>query len=154
MKTLDLLVLAGLALPAAAAFAQSKEPEMQLNSRARITAPTIAARPLVGRVTSRDSAVLILRSGLGASEVAVPMRTIELLEISKGHQRGRWALAGFGLGIGVGFVAGAAAELVHEGPSGDASFAPIGGAFLGMIVGPLIGAIAAPERWRQVAVPR
>jgi hypothetical protein len=152
MKTLSLLALACFCVHASAANAQSNEAQLRVNSRARITAPGIIPRPLVGQVLARDSVALILRPGRTAGDVSIPISAIERLEISRGHHRGRWAAAGLGMGLAAGFMAGAVVAFAGEGSAGDASFAPVGGAFLGMLVGPVIGAVAAPERWHPVAV--
>ena len=152
MKPVNLMALACICVYARAAGAQSNEPELRVNSRARVTAPGITPRPLVGRVLARDSAVLVMRPGREGADLTIPIPAIERLEISRGHHRGRWAAAGFGMGLAAGFMAGAVVAFTSEGSAGDADFAPVGGAFLGMLVGPVLGAIAAPERWHPVAV--
>ena len=145
MKPVNLIALACICVYARAAGAQSNEPELRVNSRARVTAPGITPRPLVGRVLARDSAVLVMRPGREGADLTIPIPAIE-------RHRGRWAAAGFGMGLAAGFMAGAVVAFTSEGSAGDADFAPVGGAFLGMLVGPVLGAIAAPERWHPVAV--
>jgi hypothetical protein len=152
MKSIVYLGLGLLLVPGGVAFSQAPDSTL-VRKRARIYAPTVQPEPLIGRVLARDSVTLVLRPDFTTNDVPVAFSAIRKMELSRGHQRGWWALAGFGVGLVGGVAVGSVIADNDHGTSGGANLAPVGAALVGMIAGPIIGAVAAPERWRPVAVP-
>jgi hypothetical protein len=122
-------------------------------SRVRLSVPSVSPDPLVGRVAALTADSLLLSRGSGV-HLQLDSRAIQRVEVSAGRHRVRWALAGAVVGMLVGGVAGGSAG----GKGDDSGLGALAGFVAGVIVGtPLgagVGALAAPERWRPVALPR
>jgi hypothetical protein len=147
------LALATTAAPAATADgAGSSDPPL----RVRVTAPTIVAGRIDGRIVAVDDANLTLLSG-GETRV-VPAEAVTRVEVRrKTHRKGRGvrigALAGLAVGVAVGFAAGddcgAADAPTIVCVSREASAAGVG--LAGALLGAGVGALAVPgERWELV----
>jgi hypothetical protein len=132
-------------------FAQELPP-LTTDSRVRITAPTIMAKPLEGNLAwiQPDTVVLLPR-------IRIPVNTISKFEISLGikplgqNVRNKaWKGALLGLGV----VAAAAADNYDDWDNRDNNkilFAVLGGSVMGGTLGGIYGALHRPEGW--VAVP-
>jgi hypothetical protein len=121
-------------------------------SRVRLTAPSIAEHPLVGRVAGLTVDSLLLERG-GGARLQIDSREVRALSVSAGHDRWRGALIGAGIGLLTGGVLGARAA-GHNDDTGLAAFVGfVAGVVVGTPLGAGVGALAAPERWIALPVP-
>lgn len=138
--------------------------------RLRVTAPTIAEKPIVGlvRSSSPDSITLFVpsdarRAGRLAPESkaeglehSIPLSSVRRLEVYEGRSHspvngmGKGLLVGAGIGLAIGI--GAATEdssWVCNG--GECLFyGTLGGAFWGIVFGGLFGAALGQDHWDDV----
>lgn len=146
---LILLLLAPAALTAQSGFSS---PLLRPDARVRVRLLPEPAGWTVGRVQSVAADTLTLRE---AAVTAVPLATIDRLEVSRGRARMRWTLGG----MGVGMIAG----IIYSRATLDDDPADIGGVqntadgvantILAMLMGGVAGYFIAPERWTHVALP-
>jgi hypothetical protein len=143
-------------------------PQLRPDARVRITAPMVAANPIVGTVVSVDARNLVLRRTDRNWLSQVPLVSIKRLEVSQGRQSsGKRALKGAGLGMlcggAVGMLTGILAAASYDNhDSGDIGlpsnklfvliFSPSLGAGVGLIGGTIWGALPR-ERWSAVSMP-
>jgi hypothetical protein len=143
-----LLVLAML-MPGARASAQEQPaPMLRDGMRVRVTAPSVMARR-VGTIRSLDSSGFVLGGSRPDDATWVPHAGVQIVEVSAGKRRAPYVLLGFLLGPVAGVAAGIGVCSMNTYIN-DPCFAPIGFGLTGFIVGPVIGAMLAPERWRRM----
>ena len=123
-------------------------------SRVRITAPSVAAKPLIGTIVAEDDDSLTIEVHGRRETVGVPRSALTKLEVSRSPSRhGRWAGRGALAGALVGGILGYAAGdsncddkwlcFSHEATAA-------GGIILLTPIGALIGALTSPgERWEE-----
>jgi hypothetical protein len=125
-------------------------------SRVRVSVAALAPEPVVGKVVSLTADTLLLSTG--SARLALESRGVRRLEVSTGRRRLPWALAGAGIGFLVGgTVGGYAAGHSGGGDQTDGLAALAGfvaGSILGIPIGGAVGAVAAPEHWTPVRLPR
>lgn len=141
-----LVVAAAMRLPA-----QSAAPlGVSVGQRVRVQAPALFGDKRKGDVFAPVGDTLFLKKK-DASVEPVPVNAISVLEVSRGRQRWLW---GF-LGATAGFFAGGllGVQTYDTGESDiDGILAATAGAAIGTVSGAIIGAIAAPERWKKIPV--
>ncbi|HYH82008.1 MAG TPA: hypothetical protein VEX86_19535 [Longimicrobium sp.] len=122
-------------------------------SRVRLSVPAIAENPLVGHIAGLTADSLLLARG-GGARLQIDSREVREMSISVGRARWRWALQGAVVGMLAGGVIGAraAAQGDHAGLESVVGF--VAGVIVGTPVGAGVGALAAPERWTPVRLPR
>lgn len=147
MKSVPVLLLA-LVLGSTPAHGQLLARPITSGEPVRVTAPSVAAAPIRGAFLSGERDTIRVATAGGSLIVGVPFSAVERLEVSRGRDRKRWAVIGAGAGGVAGLLLGA---LSASGSSGslDQSWAPLGGLIFGIPVGAVVGAIVAPERWRE-----
>lgn len=118
----------------------------------RITAPELAAAPIRGAFLSAERDTIRVATAGGSLILGVPYSAVQRFEVSRGRARMRWAMMGAGAGAIAGMLLGA---MSASGGSGslDESWAPLGGLVAGIPIGAVVGALVAPERWRDHPVP-
>ncbi len=131
-------------------------------SRVRVTAPSLAAKPIVGWIDAvgPTTMTLVVR---GDSVAVVPLHAVDRLELSvKRWSRGSRVKHAAGIGAILGVVAGAFVGLIASGDcSGEFCFrefqimgyAMLGGLALGA-VGAVVGASQPTDQWRAVGFAR
>ena len=143
------------ALSPAGAQATTLPSGIAVGARVRVGAPSIDPRPIVGRALSISPDSLVLSEADGAARIQFDAGSVASLEVSGGHNRGRWALVGAGIGaLGgmlLGTSAGASADDGGYGLGAVAGFAS--GIIIGAPVGAIVGALAAPEHWTRMMLP-
>jgi hypothetical protein len=150
------VLLACACAPAAAQDAASPDLRglgVSAGSRVRVTAPEVSPGPMKGTVASLTADSLLLTRGGGAS-LQIDTRTVRALSVSAGHNRWGWALRGAGVGFLVGGVAGGRAGGQQDNSGLGALAGFIAGVIVGTPLGAGVGALAAPERWTPVPLPR
>ena len=154
---LSLLSLAS--IPPTAANAQAREAGIPAGARVRVSTPALSQRAVTGRYDGLEGDSLSLMLAPPGSLLRIPVSEVTRLELSDGRSRGRGAavgaLIGFGAGVAGGFLCLA---LCPTAPGSGANLAPVGGLFLGLVVGVPVGGVLggtvfAPERWRPIPVP-
>ena len=148
MKGVTVVALA-LVSASAELNAQTSAPiGVSVGQRVRVEAPAVFQERHKGNVLAPVIDTLFLKEK-NSSVQPVPVNAIMTLEVSRGRQRWLW---GF-LGATAGFFAGGllGAQTYQTGESDiDGILAAIAGAAIGTVSGGIIGAVAAPERWRRV----
>jgi hypothetical protein len=116
---------------------------LEPGTRVRVTAGDYE-RPVIGAV-SPASAADTLRLTQGA---AIPVSTIERLEISRGR-KSRWVMGGvIGAAVGGGILAYSGSQTNEAFMSGPAAvLGGVAGGLLGFTAGALIGRSIRTERW-------
>lgn len=140
-------------LHAPLALHAQRKPALTPGIRVRVTAPAVADTLLVGNVSDFSADTLTLTFGPRRPQLlAVPVPSIERLEVSVGKQDALARLAGAGLGFGGGYLL---AHLVaFSPPSGGGANIGLGLLpLLGIPVGAILGAYVAPHRYADVARP-
>lgn len=96
-----------------------------------------------------------LAVGGGSALVSLPATRLASLEVSEGRERAQGAWRGAGIGLVVGALIGAVAMRGDGTTPGDMGVLVglLAGGVVGVGSGAVIGAIAAPERWRSVPLP-
>jgi hypothetical protein len=142
-----------LPLIASAANAQYSNPVgLSTGTRVRVIAPVIAPDPMTGTILSAGTDTIVLRSGR-ATSLAVPVSSIQKLEISAGRSRAKWGALGGVIGLFAGGIAGGKSG-GHDDPTGVGAAAGFfAGAAMGLGAGIIVGALAAPERWINYPLP-
>ena len=148
MRTISLIVL----LLSAPILADSTPP-IATDSRVRITAPSLVAKPLVGTIASIQPDTLIL-----TPRIRIPINAISQLDISLGQktmgQSARSSAWKSALAVG-GVFAAAAAQSCRQSrgdcKGGRIFLAVTGGTVAGGLVGGIYGALRRPERWTTVS---
>jgi len=131
--------------------------EVQPGARVRVEAPGIVAGRYVGTVLARGTDTLKLGNSSGAP-VALPLRAIRSLEISRGKSRSAGALRGMMWGVPIGVALGVFAvattddcDACFESTSDAEGFALL--AASGLLWGAGIGALVGRERWERFDLP-
>ena len=116
--------------------------------RVRVTATRPALYRATGIAHSIETGGFRLVRDWPASRIPLRYLDIEVLELSQGRRRGAAAFNGFWIGL----VGGAALGYLActTAPSNDPCFGPAGFGLSGAVLGPVVGAVFAPERWRVV----
>ena len=105
----------------------------------------------VGRIVAATPDSLTIETGKSATPLTLPASAVERLEVSRGRDRGKGMFVGALIG---GLLAGGAAATASGGDEGvPAEEAVVGGAVAGLMLGGVMGALAAPERWQRAALP-
>jgi hypothetical protein len=123
---------------------------VSVGQRVRVQAPPLFEDRRKGDVFAPVIDTLFLKKKDAAVQ-PIPVSAITSLEVSRGRQRWLW---GF-LGATAGFFAGGllGAQTYDTGESDiDGILASIAGAAIGTVSGAIIGAVAAPERWKKIPV--
>lgn len=127
-----------------------------LNQRVRVTAPSLLARPIVGRVAGVDSQVVTLTVTGRGSSVVLPLGDITALHASAGIDRRKGVRRGALIGLAAGAVLfGSTYPEIRD--SDYWGFGALTLGFVSFAITPGIGALAgyalAPEAWEPLAVP-
>ncbi len=126
-------------------------------ARVRVSAPTVAERPLLGTVVALEVDTLIVDARGYAHPLALPLASLAWLEVSRG-QKSR-TLKGAGIGFLVGGAAGLATAAIWCAIDCDAGdpytglvYAALGvlGAGVGALTGAIIGSTIKVDRWLDV----
>ncbi len=151
--------LALLVLGAHVSGAEREDKPLQLSegARVRISAPVVAARPILGTVVGLDERTVDVAVIGKGDAVVVPRSAISRIDVGCGRRsRGRNALIGAGIGLGMGALLG----LAHGGDDPEMWIAYSAGEYalmfaaLGAPAGALVGAAVPPrERWRELPLP-
>lgn len=122
----------------------------------RVTAPEIDRRPAHLVAASRESMTVLFDGDTAARQL--PSAAVSRLELSRSRSRGRGALIGAGVGLAAGVALGAVVGTVVEDPGCSDCLAVLifgaGGGGVGLIVGAVVGALSAGERWQTVSLGR
>ena len=138
-------------------------PAVASGAKVRVFAPSLSKDPIVGKVVSigPDSLVLSPRNPRFPRRLGVPVRSLELLQVSIGRGSGRRnVLKGVRNGIVYGGLAGTVLGFAFTRPDEgvgrvDWSFAGmLGGAVIGIPLGALFGSAYASEKWEDVPLDR
>jgi hypothetical protein len=130
--------------------AQSDRFHVAVGTRVRVVA--IGNEPFTGSVLRLTSDTLAVAAGSGRALVQLPTTRLTSIEVSDGRDRLGWAVKGAGIGVLAGGILGSA-TLGREEPDGLARLAGFfAGGILGAGMGALVGAVAAPERWRRLSL--
>ncbi len=131
-------------------------------ARVRVSAPTVAERPLLGTVVALEVDTLIVDARGYAHPLALPLASLAWLEVSRG-QKSR-TLKGAGIGFLVGGAAGLATAAIACAIAGDCYddsltglvYAYFGGlgAVVGALTGAIIGSTIDVDRWVDVPLER
>ena len=143
------LLLVAIALVAPAPLLAQQATPLPPGAKIRVTATQTLPRREVGSFTAARNDTLWMQAG-SSNQVAVPLATVERLEVSAGRARLKWALIGGAVGLLAGGVLGgrAGAEDDFTGTGAAAGFTV--GALQGVVLGAAVGGLAAPRRWRVV----
>lgn len=146
------LLLLLLLAPAALAAQTDNSRLLRPDARVRVRLLPEPADWTVGRVATIGGDTLVLRD---AAVAAIPLSTVERLEVSRGRARMKWTLLGMGAGMVAGIVYSRAVNEDDPADIGGVQGAADGVAntILGMLMGGGAGYILAPERWTPVALP-
>jgi hypothetical protein len=133
--------------------APDSDPVVQAGSRVRIT--SMDSLRVTGRVAAINDERLFVQPRHGVP-VAIPITSIETVQISRGHRS--HTLKGALIG---GLITGSAAALLfsrdgtaeYGGRTGAAGYGFTLGAVPGLLVGTVVGYLTSPERWVSGAVP-
>ncbi|HEU5174020.1 MAG TPA: hypothetical protein VFT96_04625 [Gemmatimonadaceae bacterium] len=143
-----LTALLALVIGSTAADAQLYAGPLVSGERVRVTAPEVTAAPIRGTFLSAERDTIRVATTGGNLIVGVPYSAVQRLEVSRGRNRVRWALMGAGAGAVAGMLLGAMSASGGSGSINE-SWAPLGGLLAGIPIGAVVGAILAPERWRD-----
>jgi hypothetical protein len=126
---------------------------LSVGARVRLTAPSLSARPLVGKLVREQSAVLEIAREDG-SVSSIPIAKIAKLQVSSGKKRKTLlgAFCGAALGVGIALYAYRCQHprYCEEDYRGVAAVVFGGG---GAAVGALVGSEIRTERWTTVPIP-
>jgi hypothetical protein len=143
-------------------------PALASGNKVRITAPQFGTEPIVATVAGFVGDTLVLATDeRGTHYLAVPVRSITKLELSRGKAAGL-TIAGAAIGLLVGGVVGAAIATAGEDerprqgwPVGDVTIGEEGladatGVLLGGVAGAFLGAMIghslSSERWTTITL--
>jgi len=121
-------------------------PAITYGTRVRISAPSVSAQPLVGKL--REVAADTVRLTIAKrGQVGIPVTAIQWVERSDGRAQ-QW--------IGLGAVAGAVIGGVIATKSSSGELDSIGTLiaypFMGAVAGAAVGFLLAPQRWTRFPV--
>lgn len=148
---LPVVLAAGATAPALSA--QTDRFSLPTGTRVRVLDRSGGER-FTGTILRITRDTLGLAVGGGSALVSLPTTRLASLEVSEGRERARSAWRGAGIGLVVGGLVGAV-SMRGDGTPGDIGVLVgfFAGGVLGAGSGTVIGAIAAPERWRPVSLP-
>jgi hypothetical protein len=149
MKLAPLFACAVVLLPLAARAQYSNPYGVVAGTRVRILAPAHADQPLVGRLVAAAGDSLVFAPSTVPASARLPLGAAQGVAVSEGHDRLRSALLYGAVGGLGGGVLAAASFSEHDPLAGFVGF--FAGAVLGAPIGGAVGAILAPERWRDVS---
>ena len=143
------LMLVAIAVVVPAPLLAQQATPLPPGAQIRVTASQTLPRREVGSFTAARNDTLWMQARRG-DQVAIPLATVERLEMSAGRPRLKWALIGGAVGLLAGGVLGgrAGAEDDITGTGAAAGFTV--GALQGVVLGATVGGLAAPRRWRVV----
>ena len=142
------LALAAALVAAAPLAAQTDSARVQsLEPGSRVRVAVVGADGWsAGRLARVTADSLVLRPA-----EALPIRSIERLDVSAGRPRALWATGGAVAGVVVGILVTRADDPEGEDIGGLGTLANgIGNTIVGALTGAVIGYVVAPERWRPV----
>lgn len=157
------LLLAAMILAARLDLLAQQEPIVAPGARVRVTAPSISRDRLVGTVVEMGEDTCVLEVERRTQPVALPLASLETLEVSQGKKSkaGTGALIGLVVGAGGGAALGAGiCSSLSDLPGGsdDCGGAAIAGALLFGLpscgLGALIGWSIKVDRWEEVQLDR
>jgi len=119
-------------------------------TRVRVTAPSIVPEPVTGVFLSAERDSIRMTAHEGGFRMAIPMATVQQLEVSDGRARGRWARWGALAGAIGGTLIGGSGGSGTDHAADD--WGRVGGLLLGAPLGAVAGAVLAPERWRTHSI--
>ena len=140
--------------------AQHNTPTFGTDTRVRITAPTLAEKPIVGAVFELRPNTLIIKPDL--SHVwTIPLESVIAFEVSQGRKPlGKNILKSAAIGaLALGwFIAESAKEECTWNPRGcddsDVLRAILTAAAIGGAAGAVVGAVHRPEHWSPIPADR
>lgn len=145
--------LAALLIMALPARGEETRSGLSVGARLRLTAPSVARRPLVGQLVRQNDVALEIRRADGSS-ASVPIGSIAKLQVSSGRKRHTLAGAFGGAALGVGFTL-IALRCKHPGFCDDdftnAGLVVFGGG--GAALGAVVGTVVRTEEWTTVSLP-
>jgi hypothetical protein len=128
---------------------RAEEPQnLDVGTRIRVVVAGADKAGFKGKLVARDSEQLVLEPKPGRDPVTIPYGQVVSLHVSEGRARGKAAA----IGALVGIAAAGALFLTHPPECSGAGCVE----FFALIAAPtaatgaLIGALGAPERWRDV----
>lgn len=146
-------------------------PALEEGTRVRVSARTLGTSPRVARVVAVRADTLVFRpegvpERAADSVIALPLRSLDRLEISAGLRPGKARLARLGLVSGL-VIGGASGALTYTDPCREeparcaAIFAgssrqgavisgALVGGLLGLVGGAVAGAVSPVERWEPI----
>lgn len=155
-----IVAIAALACVASSTALAQATPAVHPGDRVRVRSTVAPARARTGQVGAIDADTLLLQGvdGVGAT-TAIPLASIERLEVSRGrHSKWQTGLGiGFAVGAVTGAIVGAASHNENDflftsemsAAAGALVFAPIGA-----VLGAVVGSLTRPERWKTVPLTR
>lgn len=153
MRRHFLAALAVLVVPHAAAAQQAAAP-LAAGTAIRVTAPPTLPQRTTGAFQEARTDTLWMQPGR-SSVVAIPLASVERLQVRGGRARMKWALIGGGVGTLAGFVLGGMAGGGEDDITGTGAAAgAVAGAAQGLVLGAIGGALLAPRRWVDYPVAR
>ena len=152
------LATALIMLVPSAAVAQATVPAV--GARVRVTAPDLKIRAVPGTLVDVTSDTLSVASTQRGKHVRIPIDKLSRLEISEGKNQRLGIVRGAVSGLLFGGLIGLGVAGLSRGPGADgvsstedvAAIATFTG--LGLIMGGVLGAAMAPERWNEVSLAR
>lgn len=159
-------LVAALVLAAPFNLLAQQAPIVARGARVRVRAPSVSRDRLVGTVVEMGTDTCVLEVEDWAEPLALPLASLETLEVSRGTKSnaGKGAFTGgavgwlFGLALGARGAEGADEDDPHvwglvEGQGDVWTVAAIGGG-VGATVGLLIGEMTRSDRWEEVPLDR
>jgi hypothetical protein len=122
-------------------------PTIEVGSRVRLEAPTLARKRLEGTVIGLGEKALVVRRN-GLEPLSVPREAITRLDVRTGQRR--WTLRGALVGAGAGLVA--VGLTCGGGDGGCGQAAPV--VTYAALAGAGIGALIKSDRWQAVPLDR
>jgi hypothetical protein len=150
------LTFAGVVWSNAAAQTQAS---VQPGQRVRVRSTVAHTPELVGVVETIKPDTLMVRDDDRSMATAVPLATVDRLQVSRGRHS-KWitgAAVGFVVGAGTGAILGAAGHNESDfifGPGASAFLGAVLLAPVGALTGTVVGLLVKTERWQTVPLGR